>query len=416
MNLIDRFTDNDRRLRTIFTIALPVAIAMYFFCPEVMFVDTISFNETRRMLFAGEGIDHFRTPLYPLIMGLTHWPIATIALQTLVFMVSVKYFYRLLSMLTPRRDLVFAFSLIYVVHPSILFYNYQLLSESLSISGSVFYLYLLVGFIKTEKTSRCWAAQAIALALILLKPAFIFLPAIGGIVLLWLIVRKKFNRQLVAIATTLLIQVAALSGYAGYIHHRYGVFAISSVTDINLYWMLEEYGLMDFSTMPDEHCKTYEDCLDRLRYLLKEYGWKDVHDIVNINIKANMREFLIGQRATELRAWNCFFPVTVFSGKSYWKLINNSLGMTFYQLFVIICLYFIFIVKKWHKKRKFPLISFLIFSIIMSNVLILYLTAMNDYSRLTIPALVAILLMLMQLLEWLISTIEARFIARRQSE
>jgi hypothetical protein len=381
---------------------------MYFLCPEVMFVDTISFNDTRRMLFAGEGIDHFRTPLYPLIMGLTHWRIVTVVLQTLVFLLSVKYFYRLLAMLTRRKSLVFAFTLIYAVHPTILFYNYQLLSESLSISGSVFFMYFIVRFLKSGKTWRCWTAQIIALTLIFLKPAFIFLPGIVVIIALWYIFRKQFNRQLAVVVATLLLQTAALGGYAAHIQHRYGVFAISSVTDINLYWMLEEYELLNFSTLPDEHCKTYDYCLDRLRYLLREYGWKEVHDIVAVNLKANFKEFLIGPKAIESRAWNCFFPITVFSGKSYWKVINNSLGPTFYQLFVIIFLYIVYIVIKWRKKRKFPIHSFLIFSIIAANMLVLYLTAMNDYSRLSIPAIVAILLMFMQLTEWFADMIERR--------
>jgi hypothetical protein len=188
---------------------------------------------------------------------------------------------------------------------------------------------------------------------------------------------------------------------------KYGVFSISSVSDINFYWMLEEFDLLDFSTLPDEESKKSDYySVDRLRYIIREYGWKEVHSIVSENLNKNYKAFLFGKEASQIRAANCATAFTNIAGKNFWKICSISLGFSFYQLFILFSLYFFLILKTWIKSRKIPIISLTLFIYILANFIVLYSTAMNDYSRLITPALVAILIMFMQLSNRIIEAIK----------
>jgi hypothetical protein len=399
MNIIKKIYDNDRQLKIIYIVAVSISSVMYFLCPRIDFLDTETYLQAKDMLLQNGEFDHFRTPLYPLFLAITHYPFIALVAQNIIFLFSVRFLYKTLKMITDSLRLVFIFSLIYVIHPTFIFYNYQLLSESLSISLSAIYIYFLISYLKNGKTSHCWIFHFIMLLLIFIKPVFVFLLGISFGLLIYLFLFKRISfRPLILFVIAFLVQVSIVGGYMSIMDKKYGVFSISSVSDANFYWMLEEAGLLDFSTLPDEEAKKPDYySVDRLRYIAGEYGWKEVHSIVRKNLQKSYKTFLFGKSTSQIRAINFTTAFTHTSGKSFWKILSMSLGFTFYQLFVLFGLYFFLILKTWIKSRKIPIISLTLSVYLLANFIVLYLTAMNDYSRLITPSLVAILIMFMQL-------------------
>ncbi|MDR1373243.1 MAG: hypothetical protein LBJ17_09065 [Dysgonamonadaceae bacterium] len=409
MSILKRFLDDDKDLKLIYCIAAIASFIMFLFCPRVNFFDTATYYQASDLLLNRGQLDAFRTPLYPLFLAITVYPVLAYILQTLIFLFSVRFMYGTMKMLTSSRRAVILFSLIYVLHPTFLFYNCQLICESLSISLSAIYIYYTVIYLKKGKTSHCLLIHLTVLLLIFLKPIFIFLLVISfGIFIYNACCRKLTFRHLSAFIIAFAIQLSIIGGYMSAIHSRYGVFAISNVTDINLYWIMDEHGLIDDSTFPDDMIKNISGSLDRLKYINNNYGWKELKAIVNENMKLHWKDYLYGYKLTATRFLHFSWPFTNISGKNFLKFIAGSIGLSFYQLFVFIGFYLCLTLWSWIKHRKIPIISLVFFSYTFANCVILYLTAFNDFSRIIVPSLTVILVQFLQVSECIVSIIRRK--------
>lgn len=114
---------------------------------------------------------NFRTPVYPCIIAVIrillgeHYLVGVVIFQIFVGLISVVFLYKLLLLATKNRYLSLFITTIYGASPTIIQWDTHILTESLSISGMVFFLYLMVRYI--DKPSVFYGTGAVLAAFVL---------------------------------------------------------------------------------------------------------------------------------------------------------------------------------------------------------------------------------------------------------
>ena len=107
---------------------------------------------------------YWRTPTYPLLVGLMKiifgkgflWGV--IAVQNLVFLLSLRYLYDLLLWTGSSERTAFWLTLLYGVHPGILCWNNYIMTEYLAVSLTIFSVWEVKAIL--EAFSPCWFSSA----------------------------------------------------------------------------------------------------------------------------------------------------------------------------------------------------------------------------------------------------------------
>jgi hypothetical protein len=413
----------NKQLLMIYVFALFVCASVFVFGPEHISVDTVFFDRAKDLLLKNGELDHFRTPLYPIFLIITYkWQIAVIV-QYLIFLISIGFLYTTLKMLNIRSFLIYAGMLIYLLYPAFTFYHNQLISESLTLSLCTISIYFLLKYIKYGKTKDCWSLHAIILTLIFIKPALLLYIGISAGILIFIIVTKKTRTHSIRHhIISLILVLSVIGGYSAVMGKKYGVYGISSVGDLNLYWMLRQNDLIDIPAIQNEELKktimenstieipsedAWKQAVTEALHVLHNYGWKELHSIVNTSLKTNYKEFLFGKSISSMRQSALDFPLGYNMGWSnhYGFLHRHVYEFSFYHLFSLLGIHLLLLIFFSFKSRIFPILSITLSVYIFLNLFTLYLTAPNDYARLILPALPVSLIVLIQVFEWLFSLI-----------
>jgi hypothetical protein len=317
-------------------------------------------------------------------------------------------------MMTSRPRLILATMLIYVAHPAFIFYHNQIITESLSISLGVIYTYYLVKYIKTGQTKYVWLFHLLMLILIFIKPAFLILLAASAILFLYILLFRRHHYSWRSCFLSCALACLIIAGYMSALNKKYDVWGISSVTDINYYWMMRKCYLMD--TIPFENeahlaefnTHTFDHPNSEAFFILNNYGWKEFHTVVQNSLKQNHKVFLTNRWLTYMRTENLKETVGIGSVGNAWKIATLLCGITFYQLFALLIFYSLLIAYSLFKSRKIPIISLIFLTCIVLNLLSILLAAPNDYGRLIVPTIPMLLLVIMQISEWIIDVIKKK--------
>lgn len=161
-----------------------------------------------------------RTPVYPLVIQLCRWLgredtylFNVVILQAAVSLLSALVLFKIIFILTKNDKIAAAGMLFYGLADSIIGWDTSILTESLSLSGTVFFLYLLIQFLNhpTEKSGT--KLTVFTFVLVFLRPTFLAFFAVVGILFVGFALfergfRKIALKSLIAVgAGTLLILV-----------------------------------------------------------------------------------------------------------------------------------------------------------------------------------------------------------------
>jgi hypothetical protein len=258
--------------------------------------------------------------------------------------------------------------------------------------------------------------------LIFTKPAFLFLTALSLSHLVYFLIYRKQQYPVKAHLLLIVLSLAMVGGYASLMNKKHGVFGISTVSDINLYWMLRQNNLLDLPSIQNENLKnriieksgneykhTYEYFFEA-QDIIGDYSWNELHLVVQKSLEKNTLHFLFGEKITEQRL----------------KALNENVGFVFsnhvgndglrfkpfykfscYHLLILLSLYALYIIFHLRKsKPSIVLITFIIY--VLLNLFTLYLTAPENYDRLIMPSLTVILIIIMQMTDQLISIVKRK--------
>jgi len=402
-----------KELMIIYTLAIGMSILMFFFESRVYSFDTASYLFAKDQLLTYFKLDALRTPLYPFFLAITYNRIGTIIVQNIIFLISIRFFYSILKMLLSNRRLIFVCMLIYVIHPAFIAYNSQLLPESLSVSLCTMYLFFLIRYIRQEKTKDCWIFHILTIILIFIKPAFLFLLGISAGLFIYQVFFRRNIRRIGLFILPMIIVISSVGLYSLQMKKDHGIFNLSAVSDINMYWIMAEHGLIDYESIENEKIKsdlkmrTFEVSVGEVLYVYHTYGWKEIRSIVQVSMEKNRRAFLSGDAITKFRLNN--FKEVVGGGPigNFWKVVSFFFSITFFQLITILGVYFFLIVYSFFKTRKIPIVSITFFVYIAVNLFMMFFFIFNDSSRLAVPMLSVSLLIIAQLTEFVIHVIRS---------
>lgn len=141
----------------------------------------------------GNILTGLRTPIYPLLLAglnaLFGEPLMNMVLVRLQSLVAPVRAGGLLLQrwcwLTHRRYLAVIFTLLFGLQPGVVGYETSVMTESLSISGVVFLVFLLVRYLDDRRKCDAAGLGVLALFLVLLRPAFLYL--VGVLAVFWVL-------------------------------------------------------------------------------------------------------------------------------------------------------------------------------------------------------------------------------------
>ena len=209
--------------------------------------DTASFSMAGETLATGK-LDLLRTPVYPLFLHIcskssiedTNRLVVTI--QIIIFYISIWFFYQLLAQFTSNPVLKAAGIIFYGCMTPVIAFNFLMLTESFTVSGSVFFCYLLVLAIKKRKISYYTICIFLALFMTMLRPSELYLfvvIAITAVPFISDLLRKKTEtkKQLYLIPlAAFLICIASLFGYMSLNKRHNNYYGLSYVSEMNRFY------------------------------------------------------------------------------------------------------------------------------------------------------------------------------------
>lgn len=413
------FSKMYKPLRIIYIVAFFFFVIVFIFGLEKG-GDTRSYYSAKEVILSGK-LNHLRTPLYPLFLILTkNWNI-TILIQWFIFFISIHFLYKTLKIIKISPKIIFITLLLYVCHPVFTFYQNQVIPEGLIISLSSFLIYFMVKYVTSQKKSYNILFHITMLCMIFLKPGCIFLLALSPILIFYF--HFKENKIILLNILPFILTLFIISGYCFALKKTYNVFGISSVSDINLFWMLKDQKKINIDLIENENVKTTINKADK-EYsfafpiaikVINKNGWYELHRVVQKPLKGNYIAFLLNEHNLTKIESNLHDSV----GKSFdyfhfkepykkYSLSNYFLSFNFYVLILILTFYSYLIIKQFLKFKKKSILSILLFIWVTANFSSIILTSPNNYGRLIVPSVVAILLICIQCTQWSVSIIKKR--------
>lgn len=372
--------------------------------------DTVTYFTAWDTLLTGIP-DSLRTPLYPVfvgslraVFGATAGRIAVCLIQCALFLCSIRWFAKLAEALTGNRTVTFWATAVYAIYPGPLTLNCMLLTESLALSGTTGLLWLTYKAFTRNDTKAAVGAAVVTCALVLLRPALIFIPLLFGLFWLIALIARKSTLRTAAISLSgCVVALSILGGYCLAMKSTYGISSPSSVSAINNYFTIREAGIIDSRQIGNPRMRQTVDSILAVRPLPGTLAetWAEV-DAISANANpAEMAEFTTGAISAHpvetvrylmtVRLPEAVGDDAVYGGsvlapvRALTKLIGVNIGGTLALLLVFVVILL--------RNRSFELVKWLVAALFAATVATAVLGAQGEWQRLIVPAYPALLVM-----------------------
>jgi hypothetical protein len=365
--------------------------------------------------------DGARTPVYPLVItafrvlfGLDAGGMMTAIFQWLVFLVAVNYFRKSLLLLGVGLRGSFLATAVFALCPGVFHYNICYITESLAVSGMIFFMYFIIRLGKTPEVRDIYLAAVTLTFLVFLRPAFIYLLPLTALYagVLWLRFRREAVRTVRAGLISLAVVVGLYAGYGVAVNRCYGLHTISYISVYNNLYLIREAKLMtpssattsaireiietnvtdgesvDFQSIEREIRPFFElDLAEQERYA----------DSVASSNKTALLKYLLLSRFNQFSKYPaliCYIPGSDHRSGEY-RMSAAYIPIQTFLWFAVI--YAVWLCVYYRKRREIPVVSMMLLAVSMGLAAVVFVGAMGDWSRLMAPALPSIALMGAQL-------------------
>ena len=265
-----------RQLRTWLLIVLVVAVALrvllFAVYPPVSYSDTASYRRSANAILGGLAhYDGTRTPGYPAFMALVGSDRTVYAVQLILGLgITLGWF---LIAWQATKSPVFAgiVGLAHTLNPGQLFFEADLLTETLATFWLILALLGAWFWLRAEKNRKIWLGLSIGLTAslaVLTRPVFIFMPVWLAVFLAVSFKNRKLKVNWRAVWTILLVAAVLVGGWMTYINSRYHVFSVSTMSG---YHLVQHTGYY-FEDVPDEYAVIRDIYLDYRDARITERG------------------------------------------------------------------------------------------------------------------------------------------------
>lgn len=265
-----KLKSNNTKAHLSLLIAL-ASLCMVVLCFKVGFIIN---NDCKSYLLAWDylqsgHIDRGRTPIYPCLLGLLQEVFgstsinylagggveivgngktvftALIIVQHLAFIASLCLFYRIALRMSHSTKISFWITLCYLVYVTVEQWNNRILTESLSLSALIGWIYCMMQTHDKPSIQSTLGALFVTLFLIFLRPAFSYLPLIQLAFSLWLVWRQKSHTLAIANIGASTLAVVIMLVYVVAFHSQYGIYSPTSIGVTNQYVIARYNGILD---------------------------------------------------------------------------------------------------------------------------------------------------------------------------
>ena len=413
-----------------------------------MYIDSESYFKAWDNLCAGK-LDLLRTPVYPIFVGVIRALVgakfasaAIVIIQYLIMVLAACCFYKIALYLCRSTRIAYAVAIVFILSQWFIGYSQYMLTESLSVSGSIFLIYSVCKIYYENSRWHVLGFLWWTLFLIFIRPSFVYILPV--FLVFWLLLsftsRIKWKMAIGCLAA-ILISSASLLLYMYKFQQTYGVFSISIVSTFNQYVLAREGGYLDEKQTtnaelsnyvrdrkvesqpqkaqmlqdmynPDNHTSALHTINDlyvtEFWAAVELYGYPAVKELVSNSMATNHRTVLMGM-FKRLFFWanqpfNQILPSLQFRLIGFIVLPIAAIFYIFVQfklLYLLLVVSCIIILYWLIKKRKIPYFFLLLFMLGTSSLIVTFAGAQAEYPRLMTPSIPIYMLMLAQLLSLL---------------
>lgn len=188
-------------------------------------------------------VDTIRTPVYPCfidairsIFGEEKLLKRITVIQRIISFASIACFYWILSNVLKSRVLVILGSLYYGVFRLFCSYNMTILTESLSISCTVFLLGLTLLYVKRPNHAKAVVLGLLPFLFIMLRPSFVFLIPIFLLFFTFRMITDKQSRPIETVGLfSVIFSLSLVFGYCHLVYRASGHFTPTTISYLNQY-------------------------------------------------------------------------------------------------------------------------------------------------------------------------------------
>jgi len=406
----------------IYAIAIPLSLIFMFSIGYMITTDARSYFNAWQSLQNG-NLDPLRTPVYPVIVGCIESIFGTVefvktrevvseggevfsyfneiagpdsslvayslvGLQFIVFLISLTYFYKLARMLTHSERSSVGITLLYAIFIIFSGINNKILTESISLSATIFFLYSFVQSIKKGSNLYVFSSLFWSLFLIFLRPSFLFIPCCTLFLGVCLLFINKYRKSAAKNIVASFVVMLAVLVYCYQFKNEYGYFSPTLASVANKYMVATSN-----SDIPTEACKIEDDALRthlldlhaliRGEKVVRDYGVEAVDSLAS-SINASNREQYFKNILKRLKSACVDYSIVWSSHKtglfsSIQRGLKFKLGL---ELFVL--LLYVVLIFYWRKSRPDEELIYLFFILMLSfsNWIVAIIAAPNEFSRL----------------------------------
>lgn len=350
-----------------------------------------------------------RTPVYPaiikmfkIVLGEATFLKGVVIFQIVISLLSIVFLYRTLILTTKNRTLSLVMSVIYGSAQSIIGWDMLILTESLSISGCVFFLYFIIHYIKTPCIKWGWCAIASALILTMIKPSFLLFNY--GLFLFWIMRLYNKDERKVLKCTIIgsILVLLFLQLYSFFIFKWYGTFAITNQAPRHLLAACLRSGVYKY--YPDV------DLVKQIEYIFRINNYSigyittgpimalfssdirsqnvAVQEFCNTCIKSNLFMYIRYLLKTMIASTNTFFYSinNIKSSNTFFYIVRQVQILLFEHikighLYLLGFSEIVFIIWSAAKKKIFDWIHFGIAAFLVGSVFFVFVGTYADFSR-----------------------------------
>lgn len=174
-----------------------------------------------------------RVPIYPLVLrvfrkifGEIYYLKFVCYFQMALSFIGTFYFYKTLKMITNRKWLVIGITFLFGSSNAYCGFDFNILTESLSLSGVVLFIYMLISYLKYNNNKFGISSIILLLVMTFLRPSFLLFDVIMTFFLLIQYIIKK-NKNIIKVLIANIISWSIIMAYSFLFFCNMGIFTIS---------------------------------------------------------------------------------------------------------------------------------------------------------------------------------------------
>ena len=369
-------------------------------------------------------IDILRTPIYPYLIkivklfGISSFVQNIIVVQAITSFLAIIIFYKITGFLIQNRAVKLIASVVYGIMPSFINFDKCILTESLSISAIVLFLYFIISYLKRPAILKAVLFSLYIFVTIMLRPSFIILLPV--IIMFWvlrmLVFKKEWRAGLSGLAASM-VCVLLMMAYSGMNFSSNGYRGLSVVSSINqLDVIINANMFMDGNdpeisatikgNLPEPH-GPYN---SMYAILYPQYSHERIARFLRSCIKNQPGVYLkdaLGRMANLGSSTTRAFYVTSKGGLTGRLLspLSHFFSINFLIIYILLVIDFIYIIVQWIKARQILWFKIILFSIITTHLVTIILGAQGEYKRLFVIVLPCVIILMFSYVEMLIYSI-----------